>query len=268
MSIRQAIDRHLSRVGSFIYLRLPFKPEHVGLTEEQLGRLASPDAADAFQVPALPVDPSLAFDIGAYSGNSIERLESLGYSKIICLEANPLVFRTLRRKLRHSRTHAAIRRAASDIDGEDISFVVDVNHPWLSTADPTWMTNPRHAPLFTQTLSVRANTITLDSLISVIGSMPSYIKIDVEGYEPAVLRGLSRRPKILSFEWVSESPARNCDNVLGAERLGFTQFTPMVEEEAPSANTPRMTSTDCCTYFHQVSLRGSRKGGWGNVWCW
>jgi FkbM family methyltransferase len=42
--------------------------------------------------------------------------------------------------------------------------------------------------------------ITLDSLIARFGE-PAYVKIDVEGYEMDVLRGLSSQPRLLSFEF-------------------------------------------------------------------
>ena len=42
--------------------------------------------------------------------------------------------------------------------------------------------------------------LTVDSLISEFG-LPYYVKIDVEGYELEVLRGLSTQPPLLSFEF-------------------------------------------------------------------
>jgi Methyltransferase FkbM domain len=45
----------------------------------------------------------------------------------------------------------------------------------------------------------QVETVTLDSLISAYG-VPHYIKVDVEGHEPSVLRGLRRPVELLSFE--------------------------------------------------------------------
>ena len=45
----------------------------------------------------------------------------------------------------------------------------------------------------------QVETATLDSLIDAYG-VPHYIKVDVEGHEPSVLRGLSRPVPFLSFE--------------------------------------------------------------------
>jgi len=42
-------------------------------------------------------------------------------------------------------------------------------------------------------------TTTLDSLMNTFGA-PYYIKVDVEGHEPSVLRGLKRPVPFLSFE--------------------------------------------------------------------
>jgi hypothetical protein len=48
------------------------------------------------------------------------------------------------------------------------------------------------------------NVATLDSLIDEFG-VPDYAKIDVEGFDLEVLRGLSRPIPLLSFEYNSQS---------------------------------------------------------------
>lgn len=64
---------------------------------------------------------------------------------------------------------------------------------------------------------------TLDALIGEFGA-PSFIKIDVEGYEDAVLAGLSRPVAALSFEFttIARDVAARCLDRLAV--LGFTGY--------------------------------------------
>ena len=68
-----------------------------------------------------------------------------------------------------------------------------------------------------------AQTITLDKMIELYGQ-PDLIKIDVEGYEGTVLRGLTSKAKKLCFEWSEEFPEElnNCITIL--ENLGYEKF--------------------------------------------
>jgi hypothetical protein len=69
----------------------------------------------------------------------------------------------------------------------------------------------------------RIKTTTLDSLIAEHG-VPAFCKIDVEGFELDVLRGLSRPVPALSIEFVSENldAVRKCLDRL--ESVGFSGF--------------------------------------------
>jgi hypothetical protein len=74
--------------------------------------------------------------------------------------------------------------------------------------------------------------ITMDDLIERHG-VPDFLKIDVEGMEADVLKGLNRKPKFLSFEYHMNPPlwenAQRC--LIEVERLGFTLAN--VTEQTP-----------------------------------
>jgi len=71
--------------------------------------------------------------------------------------------------------------------------------------------------------------VTLDDLIHSYGE-PAFIKIDVEGYELNVLRGLTRRVRCVSFEFHPErfDAAMECADYLCA--LGLSRFNVSVGE--------------------------------------
>lgn len=72
-------------------------------------------------------------------------------------------------------------------------------------------------------LSVDVEVVTLDDLINKYG-LPKFIKIDVEGFEKEVLKGLSHRPKMLSFEYSPEMTDQVLDCLQECRRLSFTLF--------------------------------------------
>ena len=72
----------------------------------------------------------------------------------------------------------------------------------LSTLSPEWIASVSRSGRFSNTRwsrTQRVHLTTLDSLAARYGT-PQFVKIDVEGYEPNVLRGMSTLPDHLSFE--------------------------------------------------------------------
>jgi hypothetical protein len=64
---------------------------------------------------------------------------------------------------------------------------------------------------------------TLDALIERYGE-PAFVKIDVEGFELEVLKGLSRRVPALSFEFTPECADTALACVAHLDSLGFSGF--------------------------------------------
>ena len=69
----------------------------------------------------------------------------------------------------------------------------------------------------------KVESTTLDSLIESYG-VPELIKIDVEGYEHVVLRGLSQRVGKICFEWCEEMAEQFYESLSILEKLGYKQF--------------------------------------------
>ncbi len=84
----------------------------------------------------------------------------------------------------------------------------------LASVDAEWLERMSGAGRFPSHAWSRAERIrvsTLDAAIAAYGE-PRFVKIDVEGHEAPVLRGLHRPVQALSFEFASEAldRAKNC----------------------------------------------------------
>jgi hypothetical protein len=84
------------------------------------------------------------------------------------------------------------------------TLLVSERSPTVSTLSQTWIDAVRQVDSFAavrweETMPVKVTT--LDALIARYGE-PAFCKIDVEGYELEVLRGLSRPLRTLSFEYI------------------------------------------------------------------
>jgi FkbM family methyltransferase len=123
--------------------------------------------------------------------------------RVIALEPQPDFAQLLRALFRRSRTIEVVELAVGDTAGRALLSVSE-RTPTVTTLAHAWRESRAREPDFA---SVRWNrrieveTTTLDLLIARFG-VPAFIKVDVEGAEPAVLGGLSRAVPALSFEYL------------------------------------------------------------------
>jgi FkbM family methyltransferase len=166
----------------------------------------------------------LAFDIGAHVGDRISSFRRLG-ARVVAFEPQPGPMRILR--LLHGRDPQVqlVPAAVGDRD-ETITFRINSANPTVSTASEAFVQAAEGArgwegQAWDQAITVPCRT--LDSLIRDHGS-PSFIKIDVEGFEDRVLEGLSTAVPALSFEFttIARDGADRCLarlSLLGAYRF-------------------------------------------------
>lgn len=156
----------------------------------------------------------LVFDVGANMGNRSEPLLSLG-ARVLAVEPQPVCIATLRRRFGSHRRftllpvglgaapgtatlHLATNHVTSSMSREFIDTMEFENSNWVSQVD------------------VRIST--LDILIDLFG-LPDFCKVDVEGYEVEVLKGLSQPIPLMSLEYtpgqqLAEASA-TCLEILG-----------------------------------------------------
>ncbi len=144
---------------------------------------------------------SLCFDIGANIGLKSKIFLQLG-AKVIAVEPQVSCVEILKKELEGK---AIIIPKGVGAKNELKDFYVS-NNMELSSFNINWV-NALPGQAFGDT-SIKQiekiEIITLDDLIEEYG-VPNFIKIDVEGYEAEVLKGLSRAFKLLSFEFYVEN---------------------------------------------------------------
>ena len=145
----------------------------------------------------------LAFDIGANKGNKIAALLELGFN-VIALEPEINSLSTLKWRFAKDERVTIIEKGVSDKKGSTNIFISEPRSG-LNTMSEKWVDVLNHPDdnrwnkKVSYKNSYEVELTTLDDLIQQYG-VPYFIKIDVEGYEENVIRGLSQNPAFLSFE--------------------------------------------------------------------
>ncbi len=146
---------------------------------------------------------SLAFDLGAHVGNRVRCWRALG-ARVIAVEPQPDLLRVLRLLFGRDAGVSIVPEAVGRESGRAILWASE-RHPTVTTLSADWVRQVGTGPSFRGVRWREAGEVsvtTLDTLIQRFGE-PCFVKIDVEGYEPEVLAGLSRPIRALSFEYLS-----------------------------------------------------------------
>lgn len=168
----------------------------------------------------------LCFDVGAKVGNRTRVLHSIG-ARVVAVEPQLACARLLRITFGFSPRVRVLRVALGDAEGAAEIMIASADT--LSSLSPDWIDAVVSSGRFSE---VSWNTrelvevSTLDKLIRRYG-VPRFIKIDVEGYEYQVLRGLSMRVPYLSFEFAPEyrRSAFDCVDRLSGLGMGLFNFS-------------------------------------------
>jgi len=141
----------------------------------------------------------VVFDVGANVGQRTAIFSRLA-QVVVAFEPQAECIRHLKSRFRFARNVEIQPVALSDSEGEAIIYQSNSNT--VSSMSEKFVDTVK--PVFTDTTwdkPVTIHTKTLDQMIDIYG-MPRFIKIDVEGFEINVLRGLSLPAPFISFEFL------------------------------------------------------------------
>lgn len=173
----------------------------------------------------------LCFDIGANIGNRTDAFLKLGV-RVVAVEPQKGCADFLKETFGDNENFTLINCALAAEKGSTEMLVS--NASTLSSMSSEWINYVQKNNLFegcTWNDSVVVETTTLDDLITTHGR-PDFCKIDVEGYEYEVLKGLSQPIKLISLEYTVGlfAPTIKCIQhlaVLGQARFNYSQSESM-----------------------------------------
>jgi FkbM family methyltransferase len=172
----------------------------------------------------------LCFDIGANIGTRVETFLKMG-ARVIAVEPQQHCIDYLRAKYRQNK-RVNIEPVGLDEAPGKREFLIST-HSGFSTMSKDWVAsfNSRGGKFANQRWdkSVTVQVTTLDILLQRYG-IPVFCKIDVEGFEYQVLKGLSQPIPALSLECTPEHSQIAIDCVQRIAALGQYEFNYSVDE--------------------------------------
>jgi FkbM family methyltransferase len=145
----------------------------------------------------------LVFDVGANQGSRTKVFSRLG-ARVVAFEPQPRCYERLKGLFKGVETVRVVNQALGAAEGVAEMYVSEANV--LSTLSSDWISVVKRSGRFNGVAwnkTERVSITTLDSAMRQFGR-PSFIKIDVEGYEYEVLSGLSTPIETVSIEFISE----------------------------------------------------------------
>jgi FkbM family methyltransferase len=203
----------------------------------------------------------LCFDIGANIGNRTDIFRSLG-ARVVAVEPQNSCMKKLKRKYRDEKGIILVEKALGEKIGKGTIYLNESET--LSSMSKEWMHKVGESGRFheykwkgEQTIDI----VTLDSLIEKYGR-PIFCKIDVEGFEYKVLKGLSIPIKYMSFEFASESLETSISCIRHLLKIGKYVFNYSKGENMCLELTKWISSSE----MENLLINLEEKESWGDIY--
>jgi FkbM family methyltransferase len=205
-------------------------------------------------------EKSLVFDVGANVGKKTELYLACG-AKVICFEPQPNcvneLFNNFGKNANVCIEHCGLADKAGTLELKVCDQVST-----LSTFNKKCTSEGRFAEHnYTWSRAVQVPVCTLDEMIKKYG-VPQFCKIDVEGFEYEVLKGLTQPINVISFECNSECMTITKQCLQHLETLGYKKFNFAIGERGAFIFSNWMECKDFIVALEKLSKEKS----WSDIW--
>lgn len=145
----------------------------------------------------------LVYDIGANKGNKVKCFLKMGF-RVIAVEPEKKALSTLYWRFGKNKNVTIVEQGISDKEGVLDIHITDsrsglntLSDKWVNTLETEKGNRWQKKHAFKN--SYKITVTTLDHLFAAYGT-PYFIKVDVEGYENRVIKGMHKLPAFISFE--------------------------------------------------------------------
>lgn len=197
----------------------------------------------------------LYFDVGANLGNRIEPILKIG-AKVVAIEPQQQCYEYLEKK--YGSKIEVIKKGLGEEEGVK-EFYISNSHT-ISSFSANWIESVKKSGRFRKykwDTKKLVEMTTLDKVIERYG-MPKFIKIDVEGYELEVLKGLSKPVSYISFEYtVPEQIEQSIDCIKQIRKIaGNVECNYSRGESMEWANEKWLSADEMVDFIRSGKLKG------------
>lgn len=179
----------------------------------------------------------LCFDVGANIGNRVKVFLRLG-ARVVAVEPQPECVAILKAAFGNDGQLTVVPKALGESEGRAEIMVSNANT--ISSLSTEWIEAVKRSGRFAEYRwdeKVTVEVSTLDRLIEAHG-VPAFVKIDVEGFELPVVKGLSRPIRVISLEFTPEFIESTLHCIDHLRRLGEIRLNYAVGETMRLALDP------------------------------